>query len=134
MPLGVVAFALAWRLVGAGREEAVPPPLDWTGMLLTGVGLGGLTYAAHLVSLPAPPAAETALCFAGSAALLTAAFWHLRRAPHPLVNLRTLSNPTFRVTPARRHRPTCWWSGRCRSCCRCCSRPSSAGRRSSRAR
>ncbi len=98
VPLGVVAFALAWRLVGAGREEAVPPPLDWAGMLLTGVGLGGLTYAAHLVSLPAPPAAETALCFAGSAALLAAAFWHLRRAPHPLLNLRTLSNPTFRVT------------------------------------
>ena len=98
VPLGVVAFALAWRLVGAGREEAVPPPLDWAGMLLTGVGLGGLTYAAHLVSLPAPPAAETAVCFAGSAALLAAAFWHLRRAPHPLLNLRTLSNPTFRVT------------------------------------
>ena len=67
-------------------------------MLLTGAGLGGLTYAAHLVSLPAPPAAETALCFAGSAALLAAAFWHLRRAPHPLLNLRTLSSPTFRVT------------------------------------
>ena len=59
-PLGVVAFALAWRLVADGREEAVPPPLDWTGMLLTGVGLGGLTYAAHLVSMPAPPVAETA--------------------------------------------------------------------------
>ena len=97
-PLGVVAFALAWRLVRDGRDEAVPPPLDWAGMLLTGVGLGGLTYAAHLVSLPAPPAAETALCFAGSAALLAAAFWHLRRAPHPLLNLRTLSSPTFRVT------------------------------------
>ena len=67
-------------------------------MVLTGVGLGGLTYAAHLVSMPAPPVAETALCFAGSAALLAAAFWHLRRAPHPLLNLRTLSSPTFRVT------------------------------------
>jgi MFS family permease len=97
-PLGVVAFALAWRLVADGRDEAVPPPLDWTGMLLTGVGLGGLTYAAHLVSMPAPAVAETALCFAGSAALLAGAFWHLRRAPHPLLNLRTLSSPTFRVT------------------------------------
>ena len=76
----------------------MPPPLDWTGMVLTGVGLGGLTYAAHLVSLAAPPAAETVACFAGSAALLAAAFWHLRRAPHPLLNLRTLSSPTFRVT------------------------------------
>ena len=101
VPLGVVAFAAAWRLITGTHGAAAtgpPPPLDWAGMLLTGAGLGGLTYAAHLVSMPAPPAAETALCFAGSAALLVAAFWHLRRARHPLLNLRTLSSPTFRVT------------------------------------
>jgi len=98
VPLGVVAFALAWRLVAAGRDEAVPPPLDWTGMLLTGAGLGGLTYAAHLVSLGSPPVIETTLVFAVSSMLLVLAFWHLRRSPRPLLNLRTLSSPTFRVT------------------------------------
>ena len=38
------------------RQRPPPPPLDWAGVVLTCAGLGGLTYAAHLVSLPAPPA------------------------------------------------------------------------------
>jgi len=66
--------------------------------VLTCAGLGGLTYAAHLVSLPAPPAAQTAAVGAASAALLAGAVVHLRRAAHPLLNLRTLSVRTFRVS------------------------------------
>jgi len=101
VPLGVVAFALAWRLV-AGQHAAAgagpPPPLDWAGMALTCAGLGALTYAAHLVALPAPPTAETAACAAVSAALLALAVTHLRRSPHPLLNLRTLAVPTFRLS------------------------------------
>jgi len=99
VPLGVVAFAVAWRLVAAGRPDGeAPPPLDWAGVLLTCAGLGLLTYAAHLVSLSAPPAAQTAAFFAVSVVLLAGAVRHLRRAPHPLLNLRTLSVQTFRVS------------------------------------
>jgi MFS family permease len=99
VPLGVVAFAVAWRLITAGPAAGgVPPPLDWAGVVLTCAGLGGLTYAAHLVSLPAPPAAQTAAFCVASAALLAGAVVHLRRAAHPLLNLRTLSVRTFRVS------------------------------------
>src|ERR1700722_20199055 len=101
VPLGVVAFAVAWRLVTgqhAAPAAGPPPPLDWAGMTLTCAGLGGLTYAAHLVALPAPPAAETVACAAVSAALLALAVAHLRRAAHPLLNLRTLTVPTFRLS------------------------------------
>ena len=100
VPLGAVAFAVAWRLVAAGRPDGAPPPLDWAGVVLTCAGLGGLTYAAHLVTLPSPPAAGAALAAAASAALLAGAVVHLRRAAHPLLNLRTLSVPTFRVSQA----------------------------------
>jgi len=97
VPLG--AFAFAWRLVAPGRAGAgPPPPLDWAGVALTCAGLGGLTYAAHLVALPAPPVTETALAAALSAALLAGAAVHLRRAAHPLLNLRTLGVHTFRVS------------------------------------
>jgi len=99
VPLGVVAFAVAWRLVTTGiAAGTAPPPLDWAGVVLTCAGLGGLTYAAHLVSLPAPPVAQTAAFGVVSAALLAGAVVHLRRAAHPLLNLRTLSVRTFRVS------------------------------------
>jgi len=101
VPLGAVAFAVAWRLVTAGPAAggaASPPPLDWAGVALTCAGLGGLTYAAHLVSLPAPPAAQTAAFGVVSVALLAGAVVHLRRGAHPLINLRTLSVRTFRVS------------------------------------
>ena len=101
VPLGVVAFAAAWRLVTAGPAAAggaAPPPLDWAGVALTCAGLGGLTYTAHLVSLPAPPAGQTAAFGVASAALLAGAVVHLRRAASPLLNLRTLSVRTFRVS------------------------------------
>ncbi len=102
VPLGAVAFAVAWRLVPAGplraADGAAPRPLDWAGVVLTCAGLGGLAYAAHLVALPTPPAVQTAAFGAASVALLAGAVWHLRRAPHPLLNLRTLSVRTFRVS------------------------------------
>src|SRR6201999_2030126 len=99
VPLGVIAFAVAWRLVTAGPSaDSTPPPLDWAGVVLTCAGLGGLTYAAHLVSLPAPPAAQTAAVGVASAALLAGAVVHLRRARNPLINLRTLGVRTFRVS------------------------------------
>jgi MFS family permease len=100
VPLGMVAFAVAWRLVttAARTDGTVPPPLDWAGVVLTCTGLGGLTYAAHLVSLPSPPAAQTAAFAVVSVALLAGAVAHLRRAAHPLLNLRTLTVRTFRVS------------------------------------
>jgi len=104
VPLGAAAFAVAWRLVTAGQSVAggaaggETAPLDWAGVALTCAGLGGLTYAAHLVSLPAPPLGQTVAFFAVSAVLLAGAVTHLRRAAHPLLNLRTLSVHTFRVS------------------------------------
>ncbi len=98
VPLGLVAFAVAWRLVTTAAAAGEPPPLDWAGVVLTCAGLGGLTYAAHLLTLPEPPAAQTAAFGVVSVALLAGAVAHLRRAAHPLLNLRTLSVRTFRVS------------------------------------
>jgi hypothetical protein len=89
---------VAWRLVGNAPAGTAPPPLDWLGVLLTCAGLGGLTYAAHLVTLSRPPAAQTVAFAVVSAALLAGGVAHLRRAAHPLINLGTLAVPTFRVS------------------------------------
>jgi EmrB/QacA subfamily drug resistance transporter len=98
VPLGIIAFPIAWRLITESGDRAAPPPLDWAGVILTCAGLGGLTYTAHLVALPSPPPAQTIVFAVASAALLAGAGWHLLRTPHPLLNLRTLRIDTFRVS------------------------------------
>ena len=99
VPLGVVAFALAWRLVDDGRERRRRRPAAGLGGDAAHRGRPGRTGLGRAPRLAAaPPVVPTALIFAGSVALLAVAVWHLRRAAHPLLNLRTLSNATFRVT------------------------------------
>ena len=49
MPLGAVAFVVAWRLIDA-TATASPPRLDRLGVLLTCTGLGGVTYAGELLA------------------------------------------------------------------------------------
>ncbi|MGH3292389.1 MAG: MFS transporter, partial [Trebonia sp.] len=98
VPLGIVAFIVATRVIENLPGTGVTVPLDWLGVLLTCAGLGGLTYAAHLVSDANPPAAETIGFGAGSLILLFLAILHLRRTPHPLLNLGTLRVHTFRIT------------------------------------
>jgi MFS family permease len=97
VPLGVIALAVGWRLVDNLPGTGVTAPLDWPGMVLTCTGLGFLTYAAHLLSLSEVPAGTTAAFGGGALILLAASGWHLRRAAHPLLNLRTLRVQAFRI-------------------------------------
>lgn len=97
IPLGLLAFGIAWRIVEA-TPTTRPPRLDRLGVLLTCAGLGGLTYAAHLFSdavISWPTAIATAVVSTG---LLAAATRHLLRTPAPLVNLRVLRIPTLRAS------------------------------------
>jgi EmrB/QacA subfamily drug resistance transporter len=96
LPLGIIAFTVAVRLIPAVPVSA-PPPLDWAGVLLTCLGLGGLTYAASLIAQSPTPWGELAILGPAALAVSVAAVFHLLRAKHPLVDLRTLDIPTFRV-------------------------------------
>ena len=99
IPLGVIAFAFAVRLVPSVPPRT-PPRLDWVGVVLTCLSLGGLTYAASLLAQPAPPWATVIAAGVPAVALLVLAVRHLLRAPDPLIDLRTLRIPTFRVAVA----------------------------------
>jgi EmrB/QacA subfamily drug resistance transporter len=96
VPLGAIAWAVAWRLI-EGAPSAATPPLDVLGVLLTCAGLAAATYTAQLLSESVVPWPLVVVLAAAAAALLTGAVAHLRRAVHPLVNLRTLRVPTFRT-------------------------------------
>jgi EmrB/QacA subfamily drug resistance transporter len=94
VPLGVIAFAFAWRLIDATEAET-PPALDRLGVLLTCTGLGGAMYAGEMLTRDSPDWTMVVVLAVASAALLGAAAWHLLRAKAPLVNLHTLRIPTF---------------------------------------
>ena len=96
VPLGVVALAVATRVVAASPVGSAPP-LDVSGVALTGTGLAGLVYTAHMVSEPSEGWVATVICGLVSAALICAAVRHLLRAPAPLLDLYTLRTKSFRA-------------------------------------
>jgi EmrB/QacA subfamily drug resistance transporter len=99
VPLGALAFAAALRLIES-PPVPTPPRLDRLGVLLTCVGLGGLTYAADLLSRPSPRWALVGAIALAAAVFLAAAVRHLLTTDQPLVNLRTLQVGTFRAAVA----------------------------------
>jgi hypothetical protein len=65
---------------------------------LTCTGLGAATYVAYLLSESRVVWTAVVIFAAAATALLIAAVWHLLRARHPLINLRTLRAPTLRAS------------------------------------
>jgi EmrB/QacA subfamily drug resistance transporter len=97
VPLGLAGLVLARRLVPVLRADRAPA-LDRLGFVLTALGVGALMVAvenvgAAVVALPVVVGGALA-----AAALLTAAVVHLRRAADPLLDLRNLAIPSYRVT------------------------------------
>jgi EmrB/QacA subfamily drug resistance transporter len=95
VPLGLLALVVAARIVrGAGAEER--PPLDRGGFALTALGAGALI--AGLDGLGSKFDVRTVVALVAAGVLLWLAVRHLLRAENPLVDLRTLAIPGFRVT------------------------------------
>jgi EmrB/QacA subfamily drug resistance transporter len=95
LPLGVVALCLAVRLV---HPPALPEPgpLDVVGVLLTSMGLGGLTFTAALLAKPDINWPLVAAIGVPSLVLLSAAVMHLLRVRVPLIDLRLTRIHSFR--------------------------------------
>ena len=97
VPFGALAFVAALRLLPS-TPPAGAPPLDRRGVLLTFLGLGGITYAADLLAQPAPRWALATTLVVVAVLLLFAAVRHLLGTAAPLINLRTLEVRTFRAS------------------------------------
>lgn len=101
LPLGALAFAVAWRLVDApaeGPDTAAVPRLDRWGVVLTSTGLGALTWTAHLLSEPGTDLVPALVAGGVAVLLLAVAARHLLRTAEPLIDLRTLRVATFRAS------------------------------------
>lgn len=91
VPLGVVAAALAVRLVPSSLEEG-RSRFDLRGFLLVGTGLGGLTWGAHMVADQVGTLAGGITVCAASVLVCAAACVHLLRSRNPLVQLSVLGD------------------------------------------
>jgi EmrB/QacA subfamily drug resistance transporter len=105
LPLGAVAFAVAWRLIRGG-PAAGAGALDWRGVLWTSAGLGALTYTGHLLSTSGGGSGSgwggawglPAVCGMASVLLLGLAVRHLLRSGRPLIDLGMLRVQSFRAS------------------------------------
>jgi MFS family permease len=94
VPFGLAGIVLAGFFMPEGRDRP-PAPLDWRGFALLASGLSGLIFGFTIAGrevLPEPSAEVLMLAGAGLAFLYVA---HARHAPHPLIDLRLLTVPTF---------------------------------------
>lgn len=97
LPIGLVAIALAWRIVPDIKAEE-RRPFDTRGFVAMALAMTGLVIGMEMLAARDPGPWKTA------AALLTgllALFWtlrHFRRAAHPMIRLDAMRIPTFAVT------------------------------------
>jgi EmrB/QacA subfamily drug resistance transporter len=95
-PLGIVGLLLVLAYVPDDRE-ADRRPLDLLGGVLTSTALFLLIYALEQLARPAAGAAGAWTLIAALVTGLGAVSW-LRRAKHPLIDLRPFGYGTFRAT------------------------------------
>jgi EmrB/QacA subfamily drug resistance transporter len=94
LPIAALGLFLVTRYIN-DIKEAEAGPLDWVGMILTGIGMAAVVFAfenlgkAHLPPLMAPG------LMGGGLALLGVYAIYARRAPHAILDLKLFRIPTF---------------------------------------
>ena len=97
IPLGLAGLALVARFI-PGDREAETRPLDWPGFLLTSIGLAALLYGLERIAHPEDGILPTVVLLAAGILVGWLAIRHLRRAPHPLLDLSSFRVLTFAIS------------------------------------
>lgn len=97
VPIGVVGAVLAARLIRNVKETSLPP-LDWRGLIMTGIGCSGLIFGFEFLGRGAVSVSVAALLLGIGGAAIALYVWHAGRTVHPLLNLSLLGIPTFRAS------------------------------------
>jgi EmrB/QacA subfamily drug resistance transporter len=97
LPLGVVAFVVAARIVPQERSPVLRP-LDWVGFLFCAGFLLCLLVGAELVGASSGVGwSRLLLITAAGLVLAGVSWWWLRRSDHPLLRFGALRQQSFRV-------------------------------------
>lgn len=97
LPLGLIAFILAWRLVPE-TETHDDKKFDWPGFLMIGAALFAVMLAAEILSRPDASWVIAVVALVIGVVLIVIGARHLRNTPTPMVDLDALKVPTFAVT------------------------------------
>jgi EmrB/QacA subfamily drug resistance transporter len=94
LPIAALGVVLVTRFIADVREENTAP-LDWIGLVLTGLGMAAVVWGFdNLGRGPLPPWA-IALMMGGGAALLALYAWHAARVSNAILDLSLLKIRTF---------------------------------------
>ena len=99
VPLGLIGLLLILRLFPR-RAAQHPGRFDLPGFLLTGTALAGLIQGLSRLGEGHGGQTLTATLLAVGGAAAAAAVWHARRSAKPMLDLRAMAVPTFRVSVA----------------------------------
>ena len=97
IPLGVIGFALALKLIRGGPVVR-PGRLDWVGLLLLGTGIAAGLIALESIRLSGTDWLLVGACGFGAVVLLVSAVRHLLSSAAPLIKLPVLRVRTLRLT------------------------------------
>jgi EmrB/QacA subfamily drug resistance transporter len=97
LPIALAGVLLVRAYVPNVKEQDVSP-LDWLGILLTGVGLAALIFGFENLGRSFLPAPAVAALFLGGAASLGLYWAHARGNPHAIIDLSIFRVPTFQAS------------------------------------
>ena len=97
IPLGIIGYIAALRLVPALRDTA-RKPFDFVGFSLGAILLAAATSSLDLLGHDHPPLLTTAALAALAVAAAAALIRHVRHHPHPLPDPAPFRTTTFRLT------------------------------------
>ena len=97
LPIAVAGLLLVRAFVPNVKEHAVSP-IDWTGILLTGLGLCGIIFGFENMGRDMLSPWVVAGLFAGGFACLLLYWLHARRNPHAIIDLSIFRIRTFQVS------------------------------------
>jgi EmrB/QacA subfamily drug resistance transporter len=97
VPIGLVGVAMATRFIPDVQAER-PPPFDFVGFVLSGLGIGGLAFGLSVMGLALLPVGMVATLISVGAVSAAAYVLHARRQAAPILDLRLFKFPTFRAS------------------------------------
>lgn len=97
VPIGLIAIALAFRIIPDIREEE-RRPFDMPGFLATSIAMVSLVYAMESLGAQEPQGLLTLALLIVGAVILIYALRHFQRTRWPMIRLDAMQVPTFRVT------------------------------------